>query len=571
MKAQHLLWTVALVSLCACGGSNGSSSSGGASGIPNLTADRIFLGGPILTVNPPGEAQALAVKDGRILAVGTREAVLATQSTSTEIVDLQGKTLMPGFVEPHLHVASVASSLSQVDLLSEAPNQQLSTVLTRLTQALPASGWLQASGFDPSRTSPLFASLTVTNLDSVSSTVPIFVLNASEHIAYVNSAAFIAAGVTNTTANPAGGEYVHDSNGNLTGQINEPPSFTAFEAKFPKRTPAQILEGMRQSLFIFSRAGVTTAGDLNTGLAYGLENEISMLTTLSQESPTPVRVFSYLSFLAMKPGQPLPVQPRQGNDMLRFLGVKFTLDGSTQGFTGALNQPYLTNTTSTGTLDYPNTEILFQDALPFAQDGWQLSFHTNGDRALDQALEVHARLRAKPIDIRDRRFRIEHLTVTSETQLDRLKELDLTPSMTPGHIFYWGQVFFQSILGPERASRVDACASLKSRGIRFSLNSDATTTTVEPLRYIQNVVTRIPQLTPPAVLGPDQRISVDDAIRAVTLDAAYQLFMDDKIGSLEVGKLADLVVLSDNPRTVDPSTIRSIRVERTYLGGVRKL
>jgi len=533
----------------------------------------VFVGGPVLTVNPPGQAEALAVRDGKILAVGDRKSVLATAGPNTTVIDLQGHTVMPGFVEPHLHVNTTALGLASLNLLSEQPDKPLSQVLSELRTALPqvpVGGWLVATGFDPSRTMPRFATLDVQALDLISTTVPIFVLNASGHIAYVNTKAFQLAGVSNATPNPPNGEYVKDANGNLTGQLNEPTAYAAFESKFPPSTDAANLAGFRQALQIFSQAGVTSIGDLNTGIAFGLSKEIDYLTILSQEKGTPVRVFCYLAALAIVPNQTLPVQPGQGNDMLRFIGVKFTLDGSTQGFTAALNQPYL-NTNQNGTLDYPSNAQLLQDALPLARAGWQLSMHCNGDRALDQALDVYRQVQVAVPASRNHRMRIEHLTVQQESQLDQLRELNLTASLTIGHVFYWGQVFFQDILGPERANRIDPCASLKTRGIRFSLNSDATTTTVEPLRYIENAVTRVPQLNPPQILGPEQRIGVDDAIRAVTLDAAYQLFMDDKIGSLEPGKLADLVILSGNPRTVDPSQLRSIKVLETYLSGQRRL
>lgn len=548
------------------------------SAVAAVQADTIFEGGPILTVNPVGEAQAIAVKDGKILAVGDRTTVLATRGPITQVVPLNGRTLMPGFVEPHMHINTTAQALTSLNLQSQAPNLPFTSVVSQLTAAapqVPPGGWLYATGFDPSRTSPLFSTLNVTNLDAISTTVPIFVLNASEHIAYVNSLAFQLAGVTNNTPNPPGGTFVKDANGNLTGELDEPPAFSPFFAKFPPAAPGATQATWQQTYQNVSSQGVTTVGDLNTGIALGLTNEINLFTTLSQQPNCPIRVFCYLAFLAMSPQQQqglaaLPVQVNQGNDMLRFIGVKFTLDGSTQGFTAALTQPYLTNTTSFGKLDYPSTEALYNDVITFIRQGWQISMHCNGDRALDQGLAVHARVQQELPAQATRRHRIEHLTVQTEPQLDVLKQLNLTPSLLIGHTFYWGQVLFQNILGPERASRIDPTGSLKARNIRFSLHSDSTTTTVEPLRYIQNAVTRIPQLNPPAVLGPDQRISVDDAIRAVTLDAAYQLFMDDKIGSLEVGKYADFVILNQNPRTVEPTQIRGITVLETYLAGVKK-
>ncbi len=278
---------------------------------------------------------------------------------------------------------------------------------------------------------------------------------------------------------------------------------------------------------------------------------------------------SYLAFLALTPGAPTPVQPFEGDDKLKFIGIKFTLDGSTQGFTAALKIPYL-NTSESGTLNFPSTTNLIATARPFFDQGWQISCHANGDRAVDQALDVYQSLLANTTDKIARRLRIEHFTVTEESQLDRVKQLGLTISMTIGHVFFWGQVFDQVVLGPQRAQRIDPAGSLKSRGVRYSFHSDSTVTSVNPLRYIQNAVTRVPQLNPPSVLGADQAITIDDGLRAETLDAAYQLFIDDKVGSLEVGKYADMIILDRNPRTVSPDQLTQIKITDVFLAGKRQ-
>jgi predicted amidohydrolase YtcJ len=546
-------------------------------------ADTIFFGGPILTINPVGEAGALAVRDGIIVAVGDLDAVLPFHGPSTNVIDLAGKTLMPGFVEPHLHINLTASNLSEVQCGSEEPGGlAVQDVKKALADALPSvqlGGWLLGNGFDPSRTTPLFGTLTLDDLNSISTTVPIFVLNASGHIAYVNSKAYEVAGVTDSTPDPPGGTYVKDASGHLNGQLHEPPAYAEFTRHFPAPSFDALVASWAETLAGFSRKGVTTVGDLNTGLSLGTNAEIEILRRLAPAAP--VRVRSYLAFLTLPPDLSTPVAPFEGDDKLRFIGVKFTADGSTQGFTAALTQPYLCRDVpasqcapgSTGRLDFSDTAQLRGFAQHFFDAGWQISSHANGDLAIDQVLDVYGSVLASTIaqgrDPAARRLRIEHFTVTQEAQIDRVKQLGVTVSMTDGHIFFWGQPFELNILGSARAQRIDAAASLKARGVRYSYHSDSTVTSVAPLRYMQIAVTRTPQLAPPLILGPDQRITIDDALRATTLDAAYQLFIDDKVGSLEVGKYADLVVLDRNPRTTDPFELTRINVVDVYLGGQR--
>lgn len=547
-----------------------SGGGGAGAGAPTL-ADAIFHGGPILTVEPPLQVEALAIADGRILRVGALESVRELQGPSTEMVDLQGRTLMPGFVEPHLHLNVTANQNTSVWVGSyEVAKQPKVEVLAKLfaaVQQLQPGEWLYATGFDPSRCDPLFATLTLADLNALAPDNPVFVLNDSGHIGYVNQAAFDAAGITDDTPNPTGGEYVRDADGHLTGQVNEPPSYGAFFAKMPPPTLPDLTAAFAQAQTEFSNAGITTVGDMNTGLSYGLATEISILRSLA--STAPVRVRAYPAFLALRPGQPLPVQPQEGDDKLRFLGIKFTTDGSTQGFTAALHEPYL-GTADLGNLDFPSTPQLIDLARPFFQQGWQLSCHANGDRAIDQVLELYASLLAGGRPGADRRLRIEHFTVTSEAQVQAVRDLGLTPSMTIGHTYYWGQVFDQGILGPVQASRLDPAASLKARGVPFSFHSDCPVSPAYPLRYLENSVTRVPQSNPPDVLGPDQRITIDVALRAVTLDAAWQVFMDDQVGSLAPGKYADLLVLGQNPRAIDPSGLAEIPIHDVYLAGVRQ-
>ena len=535
-----------------------------------LPADTLFVNGPILTIHPRGEASALAVRGGRILAVGSEKVVRGFQGTNTEVVDLKGSTLMPGFVEPHVHIDLTAVNLTMVQVGSEKPGGmsvvEVKEALAEALPKIPAGGWLLANSFDPSRTTPLFAQLTADDLDAISKEVPIFVLNASGHIAYLNHKAIELSGITDKTPDPPSGRYGRDAQGRLTGQLFEPSSFVPFFAKMPPPKPTDLRAAFLKTLQGFSARGVTTAGDLNTGLALGVETEIAILRSLAAESP--VRVRCYLAYLALLGKMP-PVRPLEGDDKVRFLGIKVTADGSTQGYTAALGVPYL-GSTNNGALDWPATQELIGKLRPYYDAGWQIATHANGDRAIDQTLEVYGNLLANTPDKASRRLRIEHFTVTTPAQLERVRDLGVSVSMTIGHVYFWGSVFQRAVLGADRAARIDPAGDLKRLGVRFSFHSDSTVTSVDPLRYLMNAVTRVPQQNGGKVLGPRQRISIDDALQAMTLDAAYQMFMEDRVGSLEVGKYADLVVLDRNPRRVNPAELDSLKIQRVYLGGVRQ-
>jgi predicted amidohydrolase YtcJ len=603
----------------------------------DIQAETIFHKGHIVTVDPKQpEVEALAIAQGKIIAVGDEETVMQRRGAGTKVIDLLGKTLMPGFVEPHTHVIGTAFNIN-TDLMKNLSSftvpmhpgtiEQIQKKLKLALRGVPEGGWLLASGIDPSRSTPFMASLDAKTLDAVSTEVPIFVVNQSGHIAYVNSKAIEAAGIGGKTENPEGGRYGRNPENcipgpstscPLTGVLYESPAYRVFQKKFDtpdfekslqEKMPSALAKTYRQ----FAAAGVTTATDLAVGSVTGsIDQELGWLKTAAKDQKTPLRIRAYLDWNLLSKDQKdkgeVPAAAKCDEDkeckelMLRVIGVKFFADGSTQGLTAALKTPYdyqtKTNGNNRGELNYPDDteektgeKRLFEEAKPFLDQDWQLAIHANGDRATEQVLNVYDRLKTEARDAQHDpatlRCRIEHLTVTEEDQLKRIQELGLTPSMTMAHPYFWGYAFGATqgesgpkpILGSPRAERIDPAASLLKLGVRFSFNSDSPVSPVAPLRYISTAVTRRWQDRPlpnggmqqGKVLGEEQRIPVDAAIRAVTLDAAYQLFLDKYVGSLEVGKLADLVILDKNPRTTRPEEgIMDIRVCSTYLSGVKK-
>jgi predicted amidohydrolase YtcJ len=538
-------------------------------------ADTIFYGGPIVTVNAKNEeVQALAVQNGKIVAVGTKDAITQEwQSSGTKLVDLQGQTLMPGFVEPHVHIMvtsvfeGLGLNLSNFSLPYDTKETLISKMKAHLKN-IPQGGWLFGFGVDPSRTTPFMAELTADDLDQVSKEVPIFIVNQSGHIGYVNHKAIELAGITDKTPNPKGGGiYVKDAKGKLTGKLVEPPSYLPFMAKMPNPTEAELFGAIQGTMKKMASTGVTTASEMSVGGNFGVDKEVAIYKAIFAKNASPIRVRGYL-FSETLPAGYNAIKPNEGDDKLRFVGIKYITDGSTQGLTAALNQPYTypKDTKWTGALNYKDADI-YASMKSFFDQGWQISSHSNGDKAIDQALNSYAKLLTGNSKPQERRLRIEHFTVNSESQVKKAVKLGVIPSFTIGHVNYWGAAFSNHIIGSERAARIDPAGDFKRLGGKFTLHSDSPVSNVGPLNYVSEEVTRLWQLPPQKVLGPTQAVSVDDAIRAITIDAAYQIFADNIVGSLEVGKQADLVVLEKNPRKTPPAEIRNIKVNGTWIDG----
>jgi predicted amidohydrolase YtcJ len=344
------------------------------------------------------------------------------------------------------------------------------------------------------------------------------------------------------------------------------PALTPFVQAMPRPSASEYLRLVNAYLRQCAAAGCTTVNDAGTGLMAGVE-EATMYRTLAEQPNAPVRIScfavgSLLDEWVKTPG----VGPGQGDERFHWAAIKYWADGSTQGGTAALRQPYLNAPAgdTTSYLAYTHDDLLANVRRAHGL-GWQVSVHCNGDAALDQALDVFETvLREAPRP--DHRHRIEHCTVADEAQMERLHRLGLTPSFLMNHVYYWGRVLRDELLGAARTDRLDPAGSAVRLGMPFSLHCDAATTPVGPLSYVQTAVTRLMRDNG-EVLGPDQRVSVEEALKAVTSYPAWQLRLDHLVGSLEVGKLADLAVLDRDPRAVDPTTIRSIQVVETWLGG----
>lgn len=524
------------------------------------TADLILRGGPILTMDEHRpRADAIAVRDGRIVAVGTVDEVTTHAGPGTEVLDLDGRALLPGFVDPHMHAAMVHLD-GWLDLSPMATPTE-DAVFARLRDAVPAAtGWVVAKQFDPSITAG-HPRLDRTVLDRLVPDRPVLVMEGNGHVAYVNSLALERAGVDRHTPDPPTARYERDADGEPTGRLEEPPAVAAFAMGLPLATGPELVTRIRDLLAHAAGQGATLVHDCGIGMIAG-PGDLALLRT-AIDADTPVRYRGMLVSTHFDAWDAQGLHPGFGDDWFRVDGIKAWSDGSNQAGTGYQREPYL-GTESRGALNYTPEELAAVVDRAH-RGGWQVGVHANGDAAIDVTLDAFAAaLAADPRP--DHRHRIEHCSVLHPDQMARMADLGVSPSFLIGHVRWWGRAFRDRLLGPERAAQYDPCASALRAGLRISLHSDWNVTPLEPLRYVEDAVTRI-MAEGGEVLAPDERIPVEAALRAVTIDAAWQCRADDHTGSLTVGKYADLVLLEDDPTTVDPTTLSSIAVSETRLAG----
>ncbi len=523
--------------------------------------ERIFTGRNIRTMEPGQErVEAIAVRGGRILALGAANDILKLKTATTEIVDFGDAPVFPGFVDPHMH-SSFTALRPWLDIGPFAvPDMAGARAKLREAVAKAAPGdWIMGKMLDPSIMPG--APITRADLDAIAPNNPIFILESNGHIAYVNSKAFSLAKITRDTADPPQGRYIRDSAGELTGRLEETPAFGPIIAVIPRLTGPQMVGFLRADLMDAAARGCTAVHDCGIGTVFA-EQDLALIDAVMTTNP-PLRYAGYLvsthfdtwTRLGLKPG------PRSARFTLN--GIKAWADGSNQAQTGYQRQPYL-GSQARGSMNY--TQEAITSAIAKAHDaGWQVGIHANGDAAIDTVLDAYE-MGTKGEGGHQLRHRIEHCSVLHKEQIARMKQLGLSPSFLIGHVHFWGTAFQERLLGPERAARIDPCRDALDAGLKISLHSDFNVTPVDPLRCVQNAVVRDMKESG-KILAPEQRISVMEALRAVTIDAAWQCHIDHICGSLAPGKAADFVVLDKDPLQVAPETIAAIKVQATWIDG----
>jgi hypothetical protein len=533
-------------------------------------ATTVFTGGKVLTVDADfSEAEAIAVRGNRILAVGSDAEVRQAAGDGAKIVDLRDRIVLPGFVDPHTHVIAGSIVDSIMDYVGMARFQTTDEVLAHIAKRAaetPAGEWLVFRNFDPAVQEGI-DKLTFAELDPISTDHPIFVLNASGHLAYANSKAFEVSGIASDVINPPGGEFVRDADGNLTGFIKNNVAFLKIASNYPAMVEADPVEGLIKLLDKWGALGLTTVSELSLGALSQSPADAQVMAAAAQTGRLKARIRAYPFYtLGAEAWDEAGIHQGDGNAIARIAGYKLVADGSNQGFTGLQRDPYLGTEDDRG-LAYMSPEELTDVALERAKKGWHLAIHGNGDAAIDNILDTCEALVEAGIDMSKVRPRIEHCSILHDDQIARMKELGLSASFLIGHVHYWGVAMRDEVFGEEKAQLLDRCRSAEEAGVGFTLHSDFMVTDPEPLHMIEMAVTRKTWKEPDYVLAPQEKISVESAIRALTSEAAWQLFSEREIGSLEPGKFADLVILDKDPRGVNPDAIKEIKVLETWMDG----
>jgi len=536
------------------------------------SADTLFTGGTILTMEPSQpRAEALAVRDGRIVAVGDQASVQEHVGPNTTTVDLEGGALLPGFIEPHTHPAASASLYNWVDI-SGFSNASQDDVLGKLHDAAantPSGEWILAFGFDPILV-PDLEGLTADKLDAISTDHPIFVMLQSMHTFYVNHKAFELAGITNNTPQPGGGgEFIKDADGRLTGVVRESSAAARFILNQGLPSPSRSIEMMDAQFDRYVSAGITTIGvpGLIPGFIPRAAGVIKDLTE-SPDAKLRVRVYSARTIRKAKPSSTI-----DGAAPFAELGVKYWYDGSPYTGTMFLDSPYLDSELMQQKLGIPAgtsgysmfTPPVFADMLKKAHEsGIQIAVHTQGDRSTREVVEAFARL-LKSNPKSDHRHRLEHLALAMGEDLERASVLGLTTSFHINHVYYYGRALRDGIIGPERAERLMPVGDALRHGHRVTFHTDSPMYPPAPLLTARTAVTRMTREGD--IIGEDQSIPIEDALKAITINAAWQLFMEKEVGSIAVGKQADFVLLAKDPLAVAPEELHTIKIRSTWVKG----
>jgi predicted amidohydrolase YtcJ len=536
-------------------------------------ADIIFIHANVYTGMPSNEQfssilrqEAFAVRGDRIQAVGKNVDILKLKGPQTQVVDLGGRFVMPGFNDAHLHLADAGLQKLNVDLTGvKSLDEFRERVLARVETAKPGV-WILGGGWDET-TWPVQALPSRWDLDEVSGGHPIFLDRVDGHLAVANTRALQLANVTVASRDPQGGQIDRDVNGQPTGILRDAAQ-GAVRAMIPAPTLQERRQGIEVALADLAEHGVTSAQDYspdweNFRIYEELEKEGKLTARVSEWLPFELSVTELKKRRAWHP---------QSDLMLHTGMLKGFMDGSLGGHTAALLEPYADDAKNSGLPQYDAAQ-LNQMAKERVLAGFQLGFHAIGDKGVQMALDAFAEAEkaARERSVKganggdDFRFRVEHAQVTTPAQIARFKELKVIASMQPSHVLT-DMRWAQDRLGPKRAATSYAWAGFLNKGVTLAFGTDYPVEPVTPFRGLYAAVTRKSE-NGRREYFPEQRLTMDQALAAYTTGAAFAEFEEKEKGKLTPGMLADFVVLDRDVMAVSPEKVLGTQVLRTVVGG----
>jgi predicted amidohydrolase YtcJ len=535
-------------------------------------ADIIYAGGDIVTVNDKQpNVEALAVKGGKIVAVGTRaEIERLHKGPATRIVDLAGKTLLPAFLDAHSHYASSLTVANQVNVYAPpaGPGKDPESIVAELVKyrnanKIPKGQVIQAYGYDEN-VMPKGRQLNRDDLDKALPDNPVLVGHVSMHGAVLNSAAMKKWDVSAKTKTPAGGVIVRKPGTNEPYGLIMETAYLPIFASLPQPTREQEIEWSKAGQLLYAQHGITTAHEGATHLA-----DLEVIKRAAEGGATLIDVIAYpfiTDLEAMLQKYPKETWGAYQN-RLKIGGVKITIDGSPQGKTAYFSTPYLTGGPGgekkwTGELTFPE-EVVTKAVKTVYDMGVPLNLHANGDGAIDAFLRAHEKAAAGDLS-KDRNVTMIHSQFVRKDQLDKYVTYKIRPSFYTLHTYYFAEAHIAN-RGREQAMYISPMRDAIDKGLVPTNHTDFVVAPLDQMFMMWSAVNRISRGG--EVIGADQRIAPLEALKAMTINVAQQYGEQGTKGSLEVGKLADLVILDQNPLKVDPIKIKDIKVVETIKEG----
>lgn len=522
----------------------------------------IYYNGPILTMENDHQVEAIFVENGCIQGVGTKDEVFKSKTDQTKVVDLQGKTLMPAFIDSHSHITSFANTLMVLALQGVTSFEaiQEAIVAYKDKKQLKKGDWIMGFGYDHNFLTEQ-AHPTKALLDAVLPENPIIITHESGHMGVLNSEALKALGIDSTTKDPEGGHIGRlDGSQEPNGYIEEKALMNAV-MHIPRPSFHEVIQAMHEAQEIYLSYGITTCQD-----GYTKVEEFGLLDALAKQGLLKMDVISYVD---LKDHESLlknnPHYVNQYKNHYKIGGYKLFLDGSPQGRTAWMCEPY--EQSEDGYKGYPiyQTDVLKPMIEKSLQQGIQLISHCNGDAAAEQYISVFTECVNEGQYEQTNRPVMIHAQLVRPDQLKRMVAIEMIPSFFMAHTYYWGDIHLENF-GPRRANLISPAKSALDLGIKYTFHQD--TPVIKP-NMLETVWCAVNRMTKKGiVLGPQELLTPLQALKGVTIHAAHQYFEENQKGSIKVGKLADLVMLSDNPLTIDPMHIKDIQVLQTIKEGI---
>ena len=551
-------------------------------------ADILFHNGPIITMEKDQpNAEAVYIENGIIKLVGDYDLLRKNIKKTTIVVDLKGQSLLPGFIDSHTHPALSAFLHNMVDLsgfIHKTEEDLWNHFADKVSDYNPGD-WILCKGFDQILVPDLIPPH-ISFLDSIAPNNPVLIISQSLHSYWANSHAFHAAGINRTTPDPEKSSYYErDTNGNFTGYIAEQAAFEPFKKeilsslgiKRLKENSLMVLKDYAKNGYTsITSMGITTSDKKVIQLYKHISSKTSTITNriLSLLDILPKRENTVRNFIFLRydAAHLFPTSSANGDDFFKIMGVKLWYDGSPYTGSMYLEAPYLDNHFTNNVLHIPSGHTgiplltknqLSSYIMKYQSEGWQVAIHAQGDIAIRDIMNVFDNI-GLPSE-NDFRHRIEHCILIDNESIEKMSKMNIHPSFHINHLYYYGDALEKQIIGASRADQMLPLKSAAENDLRFTLHADQPMFPSKPFSLLHTAVNR--KTKDGKMLGKQNLITVCQGLEALTINAAWQIKMDEKIGSIKEGKYADLIILDRNPLETDKEDLRSIRVLDTYVHG----